>query len=240
MEGLGSVSSRASRAWKARKSGPVAVTSQRLSCSGAKGAERPVPVHPLCPDPRRVQVNPEVHLLPGAVAGLPEPHLGGMSSGLIPERTQGRPALEPQLPQRGRDVPPQHPPVGVLRRPSHVHFQPASMIALLTLGTVKDCQRTANRGRCCSDAREAARPDGSIRPDQGKYGYAAWGSNPEPAGLGPCSTKCKAPPGRRTRRISAKAWGPKPWRWMTVAPALGTPRGMYSGGSARVQHGAWK
>jgi hypothetical protein len=46
--------------------------------------------------------------------------------------------------------------------------------------------------------------------------------------------------GCHRRRAFLLSWigGPKPLRWMTVAPVFGTPRGMYSGESTRVQDGA--
>ncbi len=85
------------------------------------------------------------HALPGAAPRLPEPHLGGMSSGLTPERSGRRPPPEPQLPQRGRDILAQHQPVPVLRRRSRVHAnlardhdrgpQPAMVLALAFHGS---------------------------------------------------------------------------------------------------------
>ena len=69
-----------------------------------EGVECPVPVHPLRRDVCRVQQDPEVHFLPGAAAGLLEPHLGSMSGGLVPEVAAGWRSPEAQFPQRRRGM----------------------------------------------------------------------------------------------------------------------------------------
>src|SRR5262249_1298652 len=94
---------------------------EQFAEAAGEAVEIPVPVHPLGLDVRGVHAGPEAHFMPGAPAGLPKPHLGGMGGSLMPEGAEGGPPPEPQRPQRGRDVLAQHQPVRILRRRSRVH-----------------------------------------------------------------------------------------------------------------------